>query len=101
MMVHVIARCTVKAGQLDNFLSILHDNIPNVLAEDGCIRYEACLDSKGGVGAPPEANTVTIVESWKSLDHLKAHLGAPHMAVYREKVTPLREKQTVTVLDPA
>ena len=74
-MVHVIARCVIKEGSLEKFLQILNDNIPNVLAEDGCIRYEACLDADAGVGAPADPNAVTILETWKSPEHLKAHLA--------------------------
>lgn len=100
-MVHVIARCVIKEGSLKKFLEILNDNIPNVLAENGCIRYEACLDADAGIGAPADHNAVTILETWKSPEHLKAHLAAPHMAVYREAVTPLRVSSTVTVVKPA
>lgn len=100
-MVHVIARCVIKEGSLEKFLQILNDNIPNVLAEDGCIRYEACVDAGVGVGTPAEPNTVTILETWKSPEHLKAHLAAPHMTAYREAVTPLRESSVVTVVKPA
>lgn len=100
-MVHVIARCVIKEGSLEKFLQILNDNIPNVLAEDGCIRYEACLDADAGIGAPADPNAVTILETWKSPEHLKAHLATPHMAAYREAVTPLRESSTVTVVKPA
>lgn len=52
-MVHVIARCVIKEGSLEKFLQILNDNIPNVLAEDGCIRYEACLDADAASALRP------------------------------------------------
>ena len=100
-MVHVIARCVIKEGGLEKFLEILNDNIPNVLAEDGCIRYEACVDANAGVGAPADPDAVTILETWKSPEHLKAQLATPHMAAYREAVTPLRASSVVTVVKPA
>ncbi len=100
-MVHVIARCVIKEGSLEKFLEILNNNIPNVLAEDGCIRYEATVDANVGIGAPADLNAVTILETWKSPEHLQAHLAAPHMATYREAVTPLRVSSVVTVVKPA
>ena len=63
-MVHVIARCAIKEGSLEKFLQILNDNIPNVLAEGGCIRYGACLVADAGVGAPADPNAATILETW-------------------------------------
>ena len=90
-----------KHEKQEQALQILNDNIPNVLAEDGCIRYEGCVDANAGVGAPSDPNAVTILETWKSPEHLKTHLATPHMATYREAVTPLRESSTVTVVKPA
>ena len=47
-MVHVFARMEIKPGCMEKFMEVLRNNIPNVLAEDGCIRYEACLDVPNG-----------------------------------------------------
>ena len=43
-MLHVIARIELVEGMQDKFLAILQENIPIVRAEEGCIRYEPCLD---------------------------------------------------------
>ncbi|MDR0933436.1 MAG: antibiotic biosynthesis monooxygenase [Victivallales bacterium] len=99
-MVHVVARCVIKEGNLEKFLQILKDNIPNVLAEDGCIRYEACVDADVNIGAAADPNAVTILETWKSSAHLKTHLESKHMALYREAIKPLRQSSTVTVVKP-
>lgn len=102
-MIHVIASIHVKPGTRGPFLAIFKANIPAVLAEDGCLRYEPALDvdtgfpAQGGV----RADVVTIVEAWQSLAHLKAHLAAAHMAAYREKVKDLVVGVQLQVLEPA
>lgn len=99
-MIHVIARIKVKPGSLGKFLEIFKNNVPNVLAEDGCISYTTCVDTDTGF-TPYDGNTVTVVEEWKSLDHLKAHLQAPHMKQYAEAVKDLRTDTAITVVEPA
>ena len=96
-MVHVFARMEIKPGCMEKFMEVLKNNIPTVLAEDGCIRYEACLD----VNPETRDKFVSIVESWKSEAHLKAHLATPHLAAFREAAKDLREKSVVTVVEPA
>ncbi len=93
-MIHVIARCEIKKGCMEEFLRILKANVPTVLAEAGCLRYEPCIDVEGGA-------FVTILETWESEAHLKAHLATPHMAAYREAVTPLRGETILHVVKPA
>ena len=96
-MVHVFARAELNPGCQEKFMEILKNNMPTVLAEEGCIRYEACLD----VNPETRDRFVTILETWKSEAHLKAHLATPHMAAYREAVRDLRKGNTVTVVEPA
>jgi quinol monooxygenase YgiN len=44
--------------------------------------------------------TVLIVEKWESLDHLKAHLVAPHMTDYRIRIKPFVKGVSLKVLEP-
>ena len=44
---------------------------------------------------------MTVVESWESLDSLYAHLEAPHMAAYRERVKDYVSGASLTVTEPA
>ena len=44
---------------------------------------------------------MTVVEKWESLDALNAHLVAPHMLSYREKVKVLVKGVSIQVLEPA
>ena len=95
-MIPVIARMEIKPGCMEEFLKILLGNTPTVLAEDGCYRYESCLDTKAG----DKDKYVTILETWESEEHLKAHLATEHMAKFRDAVKDLRYSSNVTVVAP-
>jgi len=90
-MIHVLATIRVKPGAREAFLKHFVANVPNVLAEEGCHAYAPVVDVASGIGAqaPVRPDVVVVVEQWESLAHLKAHLIAPHMATYREKVKEL------------
>lgn len=101
-MITVLASIYVKAGEMDGFLNIFKANVPSVCAEDGCISYEPMVDVDSQL--PPQElneNIVTIVEQWESLEALKAHLAAPHMLKYKDKVKNIVEKVTLKVLGNA
>jgi quinol monooxygenase YgiN len=42
-----------------------------------------------------------VVEKWASLDALKAHVAAPHMAAYAAKTKDLIARRVIHVLSPA
>lgn len=101
-MIHVLASVNVKPGRRADFLAIFKANIPAVLAEKGCIEYGPAVDLPTGM--PPQelnADLVTIIEKWESLEDLQIHLQAPHMAAYREKVKDLVAGVSLKVLQPA
>lgn len=102
-MIHVIASIEIKPGTREAFLAIFKANVPAVLAEDGCLRYEPTIDAETGIPAQGgvRPNVVTIVEAWQSLPHLKAHLAAPHMAIYRQKVKDLVVGAKLQIVEPA
>ncbi|MCU0560806.1 MAG: antibiotic biosynthesis monooxygenase [Desulfobacterales bacterium] len=102
-MIHVIATIKLKEGGRQKFLGILKENVPRVLAEQGCRGYTPAVDVESGIAvqAAPRADTVTIIEAWESLEDLHAHLKAPHMLSYREKVKGLVKNVGIHVLAPA
>jgi quinol monooxygenase YgiN len=102
-MIHVIATIELRPGLRDEFLGEFRAIVPAVLAEAGCLSYGPTLDVASGIGAQPPArpDVVTIVESWEGLDHLKAHLAAPHIVAYRERVKDMVLSTTLSVLEPA
>ncbi len=101
-MIHVIASIYVKEGGRTEFVEIFKANVPAVLAEKGCIEYSPAVDVPTGI--PPQElsdNVVTIIEKWECVDDLKAHLIAPHMLSYQEKVQNLVDKVSIKVLENA
>ena len=101
-MVHVIAVITAKPGLRAQVLELFQANVPAVHAEDGCIEYGATVDTDG-VGAIQTAfgpDTFVVVEKWESLDYLKAHAAAPHMAAYGAKTKDMLADRVIHVLSP-
>ncbi len=99
-MLNVIARIDVLPGRMEEFLRIFKANVPNVLAEDGCLRYEPCVDFSCGLYSG-DSNAVTVLETWQSLEHLEKHLASPHMKAYAEAVKDLRSGMKLTLVEKA
>ncbi len=98
-MIHVIATIETAAGKQDEFLEIFRRLVPTVRAEAGCLEYGPTVDAATDV-APARANVVTVVERWESVDALRAHLAAPHMAAFRADVQELVVDLSIRVLQP-
>ncbi len=75
--------------------------MPAVHAEKGCIEYGATVDTDGGPFAKFGADTFVVIEKWDSIDALKAHAAAPHMAAYAAKTKELIASRVIHVLSPA
>ena len=101
--VFVIATIEVKPGKRDEFIKIFKGNVPNVIAEKGCMMYAPTIDfpSEIPVQIPLRDNVMTVVEQWASIEALRTHLAAPHMNTYRAAVKDLVEKTSLQVLQPA
>lgn len=102
-MIHVLATISLHAGKRDAFLAEFHKLMPQVHAEQGCLEYGPTIDVASGIAIQNllGPDSVMIVEKWESLEALKAHLAAPHMAVYRERVKPLVAQVALQILEPA
>lgn len=102
-MIYVIATTELNEGFREKFLKIFNANVPNVLAEEGCIMYQPTTDFPSGLSKQYrcDKNTVTIVEAWESLAALKKHLEAPHMQAYREATKGMAKETVLNVLEPA
>jgi quinol monooxygenase YgiN len=101
-MIHVLAIITAKPGMREQVLEIFHANMPAVHAEDGCIEYVPVVDAEG-VGPfqtklGPDA--FVVVEKWESLDHLNAHIAAPHMKEYGARTKDMLASRVIHVLSP-
>lgn len=101
-MINVLASIKVKPGKKAEFLKIFKANVPLVKKEKGCIEYCPTVDFDTKLSAQKlDGDIVTIIEKWESFEDLKAHLGAPHMATYREKVKDIVESVSLKVLQEA
>jgi quinol monooxygenase YgiN len=102
-MVHVIATIECQPGRRAEFLAEFQHVVPAVLAEDGCLEYGATVDLATGLAAQPRVrpDVVVVVEKWRDLPALEAHLAAPHMTAYRARVKALVVQTTLQVLAPA
>lgn len=103
MTVHVLAIITAKPGKRAELLAAFQANVPNVHAEDGCIEYVAAVDAAGAPisQTPFGEDTFVVVEKWSSMDALKAHGAAPHMAAYAARTKDLIASRVIRVLSPA
>ncbi|TAL53426.1 putative quinol monooxygenase [Pandoraea sp.] len=99
-MIHVIATITALPGQRDAVLALFNKNRPAVLAEQGCIRYEAVVDvpNFGAIQTPLGDDTFAIIECWESADALRAHAASAHMAEYGRNTKPLLASRVINVL---
>ena len=102
-MIHVLAIITTKPGLRDKVLEAFRANMPAVHAEEGCIEYGPAVDAEGMGGFQTKLgpDTFVVVEKWESIDALKAHAAAPHMATYGAKVKDMLANRVIHVLSPA
>lgn len=99
-MIFVIATSVLKPGCRNEFIAAVKDNLAKVRAEAGCLSYDLAGDVESGFPVQEFCgeDTLVFVERWQSIEHLKAHLAAPHMAEFKEKVKDLRVSSTLKVL---
>lgn len=102
-MIHVIAIVTAKPGMRGAILAAFKANIPAVRAEQGCLEYGPATDADG-IGpfqTQLGPDTFMVIEKWDSVEALKAHAAAPHMAAYGAKTREMVASRAIHVLAPA
>ena len=102
-MIHVVAVLTANPGKRDEILRAFRANVPAVRAEKGCIEYGAAVDADNALPFQTRwgPDTFLVIEKWESMDALKAHAAAPHMAAYGAKVKELLAGRVIHILSPA
>ena len=102
-MIHVVAVLTAKPGKREEILRHFRANVPAVKAEKGCIEYGPAVDAENALGFQTKVgpDTFLVIEKWESMEALKAHAAAPHMAAYAAKVKELIASRTIHILQPA
>lgn len=101
-MIHVVAVITAKPGKRAAILEHFRANVPNVHAEKGCIEYGAAVDSDNALPVQTKygADTFLVIEKWESMEALKAHAAAPHMAAYGAKTKEMIATRVIHILSP-
>ena len=102
-MIHVVAVVTAKPGKREEILRHFKANVSACRAEKGCIEYGPVVDAENALGSQTKVgpDTFLVVEKWESMEALKAHAAAPHMAAYAAKVKELIASRTIHVLQDA
>ncbi len=102
-MIHVLATIDLKPGKREDFLKRVHQLVPKVRAEKGCLEYGPAIDAVTGLKAqiPLGENFVVIIEKWAELKDLEAHLTSPHMSEYRQEIKDMVAGTKLQVLRPA
>jgi len=102
-MVHVVAVITAKPGMREKILQAFRANVPAVRAEKGCIEYGAAIDADPAASFQTNwgPETFLVIEKWESMDALKAHAAAPHMAAYGAKTREYIANRVIHILQPA
>lgn len=101
-MIHVLAIITAKPGKRDTILEAFRANVPAVRAETGCIEYEAAIDADPApsLQTPFGPDTFVVIEKWETMQALKAHAAAPHMAEYAARTKEHIASRVVHILAP-
>lgn len=101
--VNVLAFITAKPGQRAAVLEAFQANVPAVLAEAGCIEYQATIDTSdaGPIQTAVGADSFVVIEKWASLEHLQAHAASAHMKAYAAKTRDLLAGRVIHVLSAA
>ena len=101
-MIHVIAAITAKPGKREEILQALRANVPAVRAEKGCIEYGAAVDAENALPFQTKwgPDTFLVIEKWETMDALKAHAAAPHMAAYGARTREMIASRVIHILSP-
>ena len=102
-MIQVLAVITAKPGKREEVLKHFRANVPAVRAEKGCIEYGAAIDADPALPIQTKygPDSFVVVEKWESMEALKAHAAAPHMAAYGAKTKELLASRVIHILSPA
>ena len=101
-MIHVVAVITAKPGKRAAILEAFRANVAAVRAEQGCIEYGAAVDADNALPIQKKwgDDSFLVIEKWDSMDALKAHAAAPHMAAYGAKTRELIASRVIHILSP-
>lgn len=101
-MIHVLAHIEISPGQRETVLREFQRIVPLVLAEEGCLEYRPTVDAATPLERQQRnPDRIIMIERWESVAHLEAHLTAPHMLEFRERVKGLVLQSVLHVVEAA
>src|SRR5258708_35316896 len=101
-MIHVAAIITAKPGKRAAILEAFRANVPAVRAEQGCIEDGAAVGAENALPFQKKwgDDTFLVIEKGDSMDALKAHAAAPHMAAHGAQTRELIAGRGSHILSP-
>lgn len=99
-MIYIVSEVSAVPGSRDQIIEEFRKLVPLVLQEDGCLGYTGTCDAEDAPRFRKDngADKLIILEQWRDMAAFKAHVRAPHMAAYGEKVNHLIAGRAVSVL---
>jgi quinol monooxygenase YgiN len=90
-----------QAGPAGGGADAFHAIVPDVRAEKGCIEYVPVVDALIPIQTRYGPDTFVVPEKWESLETLKAHGVAPHMAAYAAQTKEMVADRAIYILSGA
>ena len=81
-MIIIAGTFRVQPEDGDAAVAALIEMMAETAKEDGCVSYDFSADLS-------DPALFHLFEEWESMDHLKAHFVAPHMATFQAKIEEL------------
>lgn len=91
-MIIVMAELKTKPGMRDKVVELSKPCVEATRKENGCIQYDL-------LSSTHDDNTLGFLEKWESLDALRLHIAAPHVAAFREARKEMMESAVVKVFE--
>ena len=101
-MVILVVSVKIKPGLRDEYISHFKEFSKIVHKEKGCIDYLAAVDLDSDF--PPQvkdADVVTVMEKWVSMQAFKDHLSTAYMKAFGETTKALVLERSAKVLQQA
>ncbi|MEG2018427.1 MAG: putative quinol monooxygenase [Clostridium sp.] len=89
-MVKVVAKCTVKAECIDEYIKISKELVEETQKEEGCIFYSLHQDVN-------DKSVFACIETWESQEALDAHLQSAHIKRIVPKLRQMRISSEMNV----
>ena len=103
-MLTIVAEVCTHPGthHREAVLGLFKNVIPTVLAEPGCHGYAPMLDADVNAEfQSTDANCIVMIEQWKDIEALRAHMETPHMLAFHRQAGEHIAEIKVKILQPA